>query len=163
MNVLKFALVALVSLFGNPCYGDGVVAAVNYATRDDVKGAEVEFGYQKTFTSWRLNIIPLSGIFYRKDDSRYREETFSNGQTVCRDTTNGQFADDDKCNQTGFDYGFIGGAEFLVTDRFHLGAGIRIGKETDIFAMAGYRVWERVSVQVKAGADYRSIGLFMNF
>jgi hypothetical protein len=163
MKVLKLALIALVSIFANSCYGDGFVASLNYATRDDIKGAEVQFGYQKTFTSWRLNIIPVSGILYRKDDSRYREETFSNGQTVCRDTTNGQFADDDKCNQTRFDYGFIGGADFLVTDRFNLGAGIRIGKETDIFAMAGYRVWEHVSVQLKAGADYRSIGLSMQF
>jgi hypothetical protein len=147
----------------NPCYADGPVASLNYATRDDFKGAELEVGYQKTFASWRVNVIPLSGIIHRKDDSRYREETFSNGQEVCRDTTNGQFADKDKCNQTGFDYGFIAGADFVATERFHVGGGIRIGKETDVFGMARYRLTDRVSIQAKAGGDYRSIGISFGY
>jgi hypothetical protein len=43
-------------------------------------------------------VKPAELVFMAGDaDPRYRGETFSNGQTVCRDTETGQFADRDRC------------------------------------------------------------------
>ena len=84
---------------------DGAIFAIGYAERDTIKGAEIELGYRKTFSSVGFNVIPLSGIWYSDPESRYREETFSNGHSACRDTSNGQFADSEMCSDK-FSYAF---------------------------------------------------------
>ncbi len=58
-------------------------------------------GATRYYSKYNISILGEGGIdlyFEENESSRYREETFSNGQTRCRDTQNGQFADSSKCS-----------------------------------------------------------------
>jgi len=159
----RLLLISALALAPLLAHADGLIAGVAYAERANTKGAEVELGYRKTFTNIGLNLIPLSGILYSKPDPRYRQETFSNGSTVCRDLSNGQFSDKDNCSKSGFDYGFIASLDYAVTPSIFLGGGVRVGKRTDAFATVRAQLNTSLTLQAKAGGDYLSIGASWGF
>ena len=144
-------------------HADGLVVGVSYAKRADVKGVEMELGYRKVVSDFGVNILPLTGIMYSNSNSKYREETYSNGSTVCRDTSNGLFADKVTCNNSSFSYGFIASGDYALTDWLTCGAGVRIGKKPDPFLTLRGRVTRNMSFQFKAGGKYTAAGFTFGF
>ena len=74
-------------------------------------------------------------------NTRYYRDSFSNGQSRCRDSSTGQFATDAKCLDAetdlampvegGFSIPLKSGAQLLTT------AGLRFGKESRPFGLTG--------------------------
>lgn len=159
-RILLIITVAQASAFA---HADGLVASIGYGGRAETKGVEVEIGYRKTFAAAALNIMPFTGILYSDPDTRYREETFSNGTTVCRDTSNGQFSDKDKCSKNSFAYAFIASVDYPVNDKLALGAGVRVADEADLFVTFRASLTGRTTLHAKAGGQYVSAGFAYGF
>lgn len=127
------------------------------------EGVEFALGYTHKWDSeTAISVYPLQWVAYETPPSdRYREETFSNGQTVCRDRSNGQFADKEKCEpSTGFEYTPSIEVIRKVAPELILGIGYR-GGET----RGGYGVVSLlpsglpVSIGARIGGNY--LGLFI--
>lgn len=160
-NVIVFLALVFASQVSS---ADGLIGAAGYAKRDQVHGGEIELGYRKSFDKFGVNIIPLSGIFYANSGSRYHSETFSNGRTVCRDSTNGQFSDADNCSSSfSFDYAAIFSGDYAISKSFVIGAGLRAGKQADPFLTARYRISDNFGFQAKAGGKYSGFGFSFGF
>lgn len=109
-------------------------------------GVSFILGFQASFRRFWLTINPadLGGIPEENQDPRYRKETFSNGRTVCRDLSNGQFANSEKCAGTFRTiYAFSLDATYNVyNSRYpvYLGAGYRFGNNSGAYlaAAVGY-------------------------
>lgn len=72
-------------------------------------------------------------------DSRYRTEHLSNGNTICRDTTNGQFAKKENC-EDGYDFNtfFASSADISVKLSItYFGVGYRVFNEKGMYYTAG--------------------------
>lgn len=158
----KLAIAALACAISFAANADGIMGSIGYAKRGAIDGFEVQLGYRKIVGDVGFNIIPLSGIWYKNDNSKYREETFGNGSTVCRDKSNGQFADTEKCGPS-FGYAAIFAADYSVSEKFKVGLGLRVGKDTDPFATLRYAITEKVSLQVSAGGKYSTFGIAMGY
>lgn len=158
-----FTLAAILGLVASSAKADGLIATASYADRSGIQGTEIEFGYRKTISSFGINILPVTGILYPDPDSRYREETFSNGTTICRDTSTGQFANKEKCSDTNFSYAFSVSADYAISNSIFIGGGVRIGEKTNSFVMLRARVMGRISIHAKAGDKYSSMGLSFGF
>lgn len=60
-----------------------------------------EFGAGLKLGLGPLSITPAGGVFvYQGDNDRYYFDDFGNGQTRCRDSSNGQFARDELCDNS---------------------------------------------------------------
>jgi hypothetical protein len=85
--------------------------------------------------------LPIEITVLPNSTGRYRSETFSNGQTRCRDTTNGQFADSAFCGPRAVVGMSINGLGYMSTDSTHafgLGLGYRAGPSAGPFALASF-------------------------
>jgi hypothetical protein len=73
-------------------------------------------------------------------DANYRSETFENGQTVCRDLSDGTFAEKEKCNSAGnLPIAYM--AELQLSPMsipVFVGAGVRTSPAPGPFAVIGY-------------------------
>jgi hypothetical protein len=140
---------------------NGAILELNAARVGDRTGAELGVGY--AFRSSRFELVPSVGAFiFPNEDDRFTSQTFNNGQTVCRDLSNGQFSDDVNC---GPDVGAFGKIElnFLATDRFSLGVGGYVGDQSNAFGRLAYRFSDKVSIQGMGGGGYIAIGLRAGF
>jgi CRISPR/Cas system-associated protein endoribonuclease Cas2 len=74
------------------------------------------------------------------DSSRYRQECFSNGNCVCRDTTNGQFAKKELCGgDYNFNTVFASSADVEISVKgIYAGVGYRLFDNTGMFYTIGY-------------------------
>lgn len=109
-------------------------------------GISFILGFQASFRRFSLNINPadLGGIPEENQNPRYRKETFSNGRTVCRDLSNGQFAESSKCAGTFRTiYAFSLDATYNIHNSqypIYLGMGYRLGNNSGAYlaAAVGY-------------------------
>lgn len=93
MKKLAFNLLAVAAFVGlaSGAEAKGWGGELTVAKAEDQWGAELGVGYGAAIGP--VTIRPVAGAFlYRGDNSRYYEQTFSNGQSRCRDRSNGQFA-----------------------------------------------------------------------
>lgn len=134
---------------------------LNYGETGERSGAEIGIGYRFGVQNFRLT--PVVGAFvYPSEDDRYRQETFSGGQTVCRDTTNGQFADGELCGPDVRAYGKLEGT-YRFANRFEAGLGVRVSDETTAYGTAALLFGRGLAVKVNAGQDYVAGGLALAF
>jgi len=131
---------------------------------DEASGGALTFGAGVktgplfvTFTAADLILAPGDTFPYVKD-------TFDNGQTRCRNTLNGQFADDTNCVAVDVSYAFsLDGQIFIPRTPVAVGMGVRFGPhDRNIwFGSAGW-YWEapsrrwNVTVKGQFGDDYVS-------
>jgi hypothetical protein len=157
MNKLLTIILLLTSI---SCHAEGLFGSLNYATTPTRSGAEVELGFQKSFDSININLVPLSGIFYNDKNSRYQNETFKNGKTICRDKSNGQFSNKENCDGN-FEYAALTSIDYSINEKFNIGVGARINedRESTAFATARYKLTSTISVNLKYGNNYQSIGV----
>jgi hypothetical protein len=85
--------------------------------------------------------LPFEITILPNSNSRYRMDTFSNGQSRCRDTTNGQFADTSLCGPRAVFGASADVMAFTKSDSSHsvgLGGGYRVGPSAGPFAAAAF-------------------------
>jgi hypothetical protein len=140
----------------------------NGAQVDDVTGGELGIGYRVSI--WRVNITPyIGGFIHGEDNDRYREETFRNGNTVCRDTTNGQFADDENCDNLAVDiYGkleaTVTAINFGSSGGIDIGGGVRFSEDqTTPYAALAVNFTSTISVRGNVGKDFWAAGVHLAF
>jgi hypothetical protein len=99
-------------------------------------GISTLLGLQSFFRRFGLTINPadLGWIPEENQNSRYRKETLSNGRTICRDLSNGQFTDSENCAGTFRTiYAFSIDATYRAnTSKYplYLGMGYRFGNNS---------------------------------
>src|SRR3546814_5054728 len=92
LMIKKFGAVALaaaIALQCVPAMANGIMVEANGARAHGRWGGELGLGY--TLSAGGFSLRPIVGAFiYQGDNDRYYEDDLSNGQTRCRDSTNGQ-------------------------------------------------------------------------
>jgi hypothetical protein len=141
---------------------DGVMVEATGARAQQRWGAELGVGY--TVNIGRLNLRPIAGVFIHSgDDDRFERDTFSNGQSRCRDTRTGQFASDSDCVDIAAKaYGKVE-ATFSVSPTAEIGGGARLSG--DWVRPYGTIAFGRGQARLKANAGdrYYAIGASFGF
>ena len=141
----------------------GFAAEVNAARLDKVTGAELGIGYQIAVS--KIRITPMVGAFITKsEDDRYRQETFSNGNTICRDLRNGQFAKEARCNNADVAaYGKVE-ATLQLVPKFQLGGGVRVSEDRTLgYGVVSAFLSDKIALKAFGGKDYYGGGLSLVF
>lgn len=135
---------------------------LNYADTGNLSGGEIGAGYSLLLGP--VSVRPIGGLFmYQGENDRYRSETFSNGNEVCRDLTNGQFADKENCDDLALKvYGKLE-ATFTIADRVEIGGGARVSDDVVPYGTVGVRLSPTILIKGSAGKDYYSAGLAAKF
>ena len=103
----------------------------------------------------------------------YYVDTFSNGQSRCRNESNGQFATDESCNGSGLDYRVDADAYIHLHENFLVGGGFihtlhsdftpeRNGV-TDSFLAIMFKFDNKQTLELRGGADYTALRLRGDF
>lgn len=143
-------------------WGFGAHMSGGYAF-EGVEGAEFEIAGALKYKDWlRVNLIPLNIVLSEDEDSPFFNDTFSNGQSRCRDSRNGQFVDDAECGPD-IDYRGAAEAQFLLADRFWFGGGAVIGEGASPFATAGVTLTKNFGLYARIGDEYAAAQLRLVF
>lgn len=135
----------------------------NAARANSVWGGELGVAYSIKLSGFTLR--PIVGAFlYQGDNDRYFRQTFSNGREVCRDSTNGRFADDELCNNLAAKaYGKIE-ASYTIASGPELGAGGRFdGDKVRPYGFIAIPVGPAFRLRGNVGDGYYAAGLTLNF
>lgn len=134
-----------------------LVLEANGAEVSDVTGAEVGIGWR--FNAGNFHLTPaVGGFVYQGDNDRYQMYDQINGSR-CRDTTNGQYAKEELCDNTAVDaYGRI---EATVSWRkLEFGAGYRVADiDSALYGTVALRVTDGVAIKGNFGSDYIGVGV----
>lgn len=166
MNMSKkisIGLTVAAMFAASPAAAGSVAIEANGARVDETWGAELGIGYGLEISGFTLR--PMAGVLlYHGDNNRYVEDTFNNGQTRCRDLSNGQFADDALCsNVAAKAYGKLE-ATYTVSDSFEFGGGGRFdGGKIRPYGMASVPISRSFRLQGNVGDDFYAIGLRGSF
>jgi hypothetical protein len=161
--VLQAAVAASVALLSTPALADGGFGfEANAARAHDRWGGELGVGYGFGVAGFKLR--PVAGVFaFQGDNDRYYTDTFSNGQSRCRDSQNGQFADDSKCENVDFKPYARVEAAYAIPLFAEVGAGVRLSDEkarpygTIAFSAS------KVRIKANVGPKYYAAGLQLGF
>jgi hypothetical protein len=141
----------------------GVSIEANGARAHDVWGGELGLAYNLRFAGFTLR--PIGGAFiYQGDNDRYQVDQFSNWQSRCRDTTNGQFAADEKCDNTAVKaYGKLE-LTYTIAGTAEIGGGARFSSEkVRPYGTLSFPVLPKLRVKANAGDSYYAVGLRADF
>ncbi len=142
-----------------PAFASSIAVEANGARAHGVWGGELGVGYDLSFGA--ITLRPIAGAFvYKGDNDRYQNQSPSNGLQRCRDLSNGQFADDDKCDDTAVKpYGKIE-ATFTIPLGPEIGAGARFSSDrVKAYGTASFAVAPRLRLKANIGDDYYALGL----
>lgn len=120
--------------------------------------------YENTFL--KLNYLELF-TYLGKSDNRFRKETISGGTEICRDTTNGQFADKENCNPPlKAEYQPSIEAQQRINERIYFGLGVKLRplwNSSPVYGIASFNTSEARRIVFRAGSEYLSFGYEMLF
>lgn len=164
MKTVKAGLLAVLAVVAPAAAAEGTGFA-GYADGAH-KGLELALGYKaEAKTGTAIAVHPLQGVIYSTDPpDGYREETFSNGNTVCRNLSNGRFADKENCEGgAGFEYTPSVELTQRITYPVSIGVGYRAGKESGAYGTLKIMTSERVYLAIRGGSEYRGLAIGAHF
>lgn len=164
MKSFIFSGLVLAALtLGAGAHAQGFVVEANGARSEGVWGAELGAGYEISIAG--LAIRPLGGVLvYQGENDRYIEDTFDNGQTRCRDSTNGQFAEDRLCDDTALKAFAKLEASYTIAGSLEIGAGGRYdGGDIRPYGKVSIPLAQQFRVQGNIGEEYIAVGLRARF
>jgi len=163
INVLAAMTVFLVGALPLAANAQNIVVEGAGARAHSIWGGELGVGYN--LRAGPVTLRPIGGVFlYAGDNDRFQNETFSNGNQICRDLSNGQFADDSDCNNTAAKlYGKVEGT-VSVPLFAEIGAGARFsGERVRIYGTAAADIFPRIKLKANVGDRYVALGLMAGF
>lgn len=99
--IFLFLLSSSQSIFSQTNFvDDKIYGGLAIVSKSQEPNLGILFGATRYFSKYKISILGEAGIdlfFEENESTRYREETFSNGQTRCRDTQTGRFAESNRC------------------------------------------------------------------
>lgn len=137
-------------------------AEANGARADGRWGGELGLGY-----AFRLapgfKITPTAGVLvYKGDNDRYYEDS-NGGSPRCRDSTNGQYAASEDCDNTAVRaYGRVE-ATYSIPLSVTFGAGVRVGDDVRPYGTLAVPIGSGFEVKGNAGPHYFAAGLRVGF
>ena len=166
MKILHMiAAVLMIAGMSAPAAAQGnFLVEANLAYVDKEWGGELGAGFGVNIGVLRLRAV--GGAFLHEgDNDRYSRQTFNNGQSRCRDSRNGQFADDDLCSNTAAEFYARAEAAFAVGNTVEIGGGARFGGDEDVvpFGTIGFRLSPSIMLRGNGGPDYFAAGLMVDF
>ncbi|MBY8823278.1 hypothetical protein K7G82_13310 [Sphingomonas colocasiae] len=141
----------------------GVVAELNGARASGVWGGEIGMGYEVSAGGFALR--PMAGMLvYKGDNDRYYRDDLANGQSRCRDSTNGQFASDSRCmNVAARVYARLE-ATYNISGVGEVGGGARYsGGKVRGYGTIGKPIGPVLSLKANVGDRYYALGLRAGF
>jgi hypothetical protein len=114
-------------------------AEVGVSQADTIVGVGVSGGVSWGIRSIRFG-FDVEALLAASSDTRYYMDTFSNGQSRCRDSLTGQFASTSKCSPVEIAFGaIIGGAMMPIGSKpLFIGAGYRLAANAEPVATISY-------------------------
>jgi|GEM_PF-7016647 hypothetical protein len=168
MKLILSALFIL-SLVGRPSRTLAAGAAISLAVEESTIGLELNVNYVwQMFDETFLKINYFDFFVYRGEpDSDYETERTTNGNEICRNKKNGQFADKENCDPpTRFRYQPSLEVNQSLNEKFDLGIGVKIensGRDTPIFGAMALKIDSSNIVSFRVGDEYLSVGYGMLF
>lgn len=136
----------------------GIGGEINIARAQGETGAELGVGYQ--FNLGPIAIRPIVGGFVHQAEG-FSRDTFSNGQSRCRDESNGRFAEDGSC----VDVDWYAKAEAaFATGPIEIGGGARFSDEkTRPYGLIAFNLSSSLKLQGSAGDSFFAAGVRLGF
>ena len=140
-----------------------VALEANGAYADNVWGGELGLAYGIGAGGFTLR--PGGGLFlYEGDNDRYYNDDLGNGQSRCRDSTNGLFADDSNCINIAVKAYARLEATYTIPGGPELGVGGRYsGDEIRPYGTISFAIAPRIRLKGNVGDDYYAAGLRFDF
>jgi opacity protein-like surface antigen len=134
-----------------------LVLEANGARAEGEWGGELGAGYSFGAAGFRLT--PAAGVFlYQGDNDRYYEDN-NGGNPRCRDSRDGQYARDSKCdNKAVKPYGRVE-ATYSIPLTATVGAGVRISDDVRPYGTVAFPLAPTLSLKGNAGPHYFALGL----
>lgn len=165
MNWRKMALLTPLAGFTIPTAvsAEGLAIEANGARATSEWGGELGVGYNFRLAGFTLR--PIAGAFiYSGDNDRYDEQTFDNGQSRCRDLQTGQFADDEKCDNTAVRFYGKVEATYTFVGALEVGGGARYSSDkVRPYGTASFAVAPKLRLKGNVGDRYYALGLRADF
>jgi hypothetical protein len=159
---LTLAPAALAQDAAKPSGSVSLAAELGYAQVADRNGAELGVGGRYAWSGLRLTGM-VGGFIYANEDDRFEEQAFNNGNTVCRDLSNGQFADDANCAPDVSAYGKLE-AGWAFDNGFEVGVGGRFSEDlTSAYGTVAYRFDGGAAIYAAGGDDYFAAGIGLRY
>ena len=159
--IIATAVLSVALVLGSSAHAQSFLIEANVAHAGDLDGGELGVGY--SFQNEYFRLTPIVGAFlYKGGNDRYRRETMSNGNEICRDGTTGAFAKKENCNNTAAKaYGKLEAAVRLKA--LELGGGVRVSSDTTPYGLIGFSASDQLSIKAFAGKDYYGAGGALRF
>ncbi len=146
-----------------PAQAEGILIEANGARSEGVWGGELGLGYE--LGAGGFSIRPIGGVLiYQGENDRYFQDTFDNGQTRCRDSSNGEFAEDRLCDNTALKaYGKLE-ATYTIAGSMEFGAGGRYdGGKVRPYGLVSFPIAPKFRIHGNVGEEFLALGLRASF
>ncbi len=160
----KLAMAAIAAAMGVACAAPAaaqVGVEANGARADGRWGGELGIGYSIGTAGFKLT-PSVGALFYAGDNDRYEKQD-NGGSPRCRDTSNGQYADSDLCNNTKVKpYGRVE-ATYSIPLFATVGGGVRFGRDVRPYGTIALPLAPKLKVKGNAGPKYFAAGLTLGY
>jgi hypothetical protein len=163
MTLFRAAIAVAAATACVPASANGIMLEANGARANSRWGGELGVGYSITASGFSLR--PIIGAFlYKGDNDRYYEQTFSNGQTRCRDGQTGQFASDSECNNVAVKAYAKIEATYTIPLVAEVGGGARFsGDKVRPYGTVAVPLAPKIKLKGNAGPKYYALGFAAAF
>lgn len=133
----------------------------NGARADGRWGGELGIGYSIGLAGFKLT-PSVGALIYAEDNGRYYTDS-NGGSERCRDSRNGQYADNDRCDNTkAKPYGRVE-ATYSIPLFATVGAGVRLGSDVRPYGTIGLPLLPKLKIKGNAGPKYFAAGLTLGY
>lgn len=144
-----------------------------FITAEAKPALHLQAGIEPVLGRWLLsvNFLDVGITSTQASGSRYRNETTSDGRTICRDTSNGQFANSGNCAADVETYfAFTGDVKYDISGgikQVYVGAGYRLGRGKTPYGIISINPSENPNslfyVDISGGHKFFAVTLLVRF
>jgi hypothetical protein len=156
ISIFSIAVFANCAL-ANDAIEVGVTGGVGYEKVDNADGVGFNAELQARSNGFTASIEIVDVFITGKKNSGFYRDQFSNGQSRCRNASNGQFANDSQCSDVGLSVGFLRTADLTYSvplsdnsigrNNVFGGVGTSLNSNLGFYGVIGY---ENNNFQAKA-------------
>jgi hypothetical protein len=117
-------------------------------------GIGVNAGLEANYSNFTASLEVADMLVSFSQPSGFYRDTFSNGQSRCRNSSSGRFASNGSCTDIDFSFRFLRNIDFtytFLTTGIFGGMGIDLNDFNNLYPVVGFRSGENLSVKGKFG------------